>query len=172
MLVLPMKMLSSFGNHVYCSMKKTITSRLLIMIAIAGLTINASAQRKAAMLNHIAVYVVDLKKSTAYYRDIVQVDTIPEPFHDGKHTWFTVGPHSQLHLIQGAKESGAHDKNTHLCFTVSSIEEVIARLEKNNIPYTNWAGTGKTPTVRVDGVKQIYFQDPDGYWIEINNDKY
>jgi lactoylglutathione lyase len=153
-------------------MKKTIKSCLLLFLTIAGTTFSVQAQRKAAQLNHIALYVVDLKKSTTYYRDIVQIDTIPEPFHDGKHTWFTVGPHSMLHLIQGAKEGGVHDKNSHLCFTVSSIEDVIARLEKNKIPYTNWAGTGQTPTVRVDGVKQIYFQDPDGYWIEINNDKY
>jgi catechol-2,3-dioxygenase len=26
--------------------------------------------------------------------------------------------------------------------------------------------------VRPDGVKQIYFQDPEGYWIEINDDKH
>jgi lactoylglutathione lyase len=26
-------------------------------------------------------------------------------------------------------------------------------------------------TNRVDGVKQIYFKDPDGYWIEINDAK-
>jgi lactoylglutathione lyase len=151
--------------------KKTIQS-LFAVLALTAFSLNATAQRKAAMLNHIALYVVDLKKSTTYYRDIVQIDTIPEPFHDGKHTWFTVGQHSQLHLIQGAKAGGVHDKNTHLCFTVPSIEDVIARLEKNNISYTNWAGTGKTPTIRVDGVKQIYFQDPDGYWIEVNNDKY
>jgi lactoylglutathione lyase len=28
-----------------------------------------------------------------------------------------------------------------------------------------------TITTRVDGVKQIYFKDPDGYWIEINDAK-
>ena len=153
-------------------MKNILTIFAFAFICIIGCTISASAQRKAAMLNHIALFVVDLKKSTTYYRDIVQIDTIPEPFHDGKHTWFTVGPHSQLHLIQGAKEITAHGKDTHLCFTVPSIEDVMARLEKNKIPYTNWLGTGQTPTIRPDGVKQIYFQDPDGYWIEINNDKY
>jgi len=153
-------------------MKNIVIGVCLLFTCMTTFTISASAQRKAAMLNHIALYVVDLKKSTAYYRDIVQIDTIPEPFHDGRHTWFTVGLHSQLHLIQGAKPGGTHDKNTHLCFTVPSIEAVIERLEKAKIPYENWAGTGKTPTIRVDGVKQIYFQDPDGYWIEVNNDKY
>tara|TARA_R110000868_G_scaffold1389_10_gene10744 strand:+ start:3320 stop:3502 length:183 start_codon:yes stop_codon:yes gene_type:complete len=27
-------------------------------------------------------------------------------------------------------------------------------------------------TKRPDGVKQIYLQDPDGYWIEVNSAKY
>jgi lactoylglutathione lyase len=153
-------------------MKKLVRAGLLAFSVILVCTTSISAQKKGANLNHMAFYVVDLKKSTAFYRDILHVDTIPEPFHDGKHTWFTVGPHAQFHLIQGAKEAVAHDKNTHICFSVPSIEDVIATLEKNKIDYTNWAGTGKTPTLRVDGVKQIYLKDPDGYWVEINDDKY
>ena len=46
-------------------------------------------------LNHIAVYVMDLKISTAFYKDIIGLDTIPEPFHDGRHTWFA----SELKVI-------------------------------------------------------------------------
>jgi lactoylglutathione lyase len=153
-------------------MKKLIRAGLLAFLVMLVCTRSISAQKKGASLNHMAFYVVDLKKSTAFYRDILHVDTIPEPFHDGKHTWFTVGQHAQFHLIQGAKEAVAHDKNTHICFSVPSMEDVIATLEKNKIDYTNWAGTGKTPTLRVDGVKQIYLKDPDGYWVEINDDKY
>ena len=152
-------------------MKRIITACMLTCLVFAFSSMKTSAQSRGVKLNHMAFYVVDLKKSTAFYRDILRVDTIPEPFHDGKHTWFTVGPHSQFHLIQGAKQAVAHDKNTHLCFSVPSIDEVIATLEKNKIDYTNWAGKGKTPTVRVDGVRQIYLQDPDGYWVEINDDK-
>ena len=44
-------------------------------------------------------------------------------------------------------------------------------LKKNNIPFENWAGEKNTYTIRVDGVKQIYFKDPDGYWVEINDAK-
>lgn len=32
------------------------------------------------------------------------------------------------------------------------------------------AGEGKV-TLRSDGEHQIYFQDPDGYWIEVNDRK-
>jgi lactoylglutathione lyase len=122
-------------------------------------------------LNHIAIYVVDLKKSTAFYTDIVQLDTIPEPFHDGRHTWFSIGPLSHLHLIQGAAKYNEHDKNSHLCFTVPSVPDFIKVLKANNITFENWAGDKNEVTKRVDNVYQIYFKDPDGYWIEINDAK-
>ena len=122
-------------------------------------------------LNHIAHYVVNLKVSTDFYLNIVGLDSIPEPFHDGKHTWLSVGYKSHLHLIQGAKEAVVQDKNIHLCFTVASVETFVKVLEQNKITYENWAGDKMTVTKRVDGVKQIYFKDPDGYWIEINDAK-
>jgi len=95
-----------------------------------------------------------------------------EPFHDGKHTWFKVGEHAQLHLIEGAKEKTAHDKNTHLCFTVADMAAFINRLIKAGVAYEDWPGKPNSVTNRVDGVKQVYFKDPDGFWIEVNNDTY
>ena len=139
-----------------------------IVDTLAMTTMNTSAQSKAS-LNHIAIYVVDLKQSTAFYKNIIGLDTIPEPFHDGKHTWFSIGLKSHLHVIQGATAATAHDKNNHLCFTVPSVENFVSTLDKNNVAYENWAGKKGTITKRVDGVKQIYFKDPDGYWIEIND---
>jgi lactoylglutathione lyase len=121
-------------------------------------------------LNHIAIYVFDLKKSTVFYESVLQLKQIPEPFHDGRHTWFTLGAAGSLHLIQGAPANISRDKNDHLCFSVKSIDKFIANLDTHKIEYTNWPGTEKAPTVRVDGVKQVYFVDPDGHWIEINDD--
>ena len=151
-------------------MKRLLLPVILVATAVTALSFFRPAP-KPAILNHIAYYVHDLKKSTAFYKDLIQLDTIPEPFHDGRHTWFNVGTVSHLHLIQGAAAGLPHDKNTHLCFSVPSIDDMMQRLEKAGITWENWAGTGKTPTLRVDGVRQIYFQDPDGYWVEINDDK-
>lgn len=144
---------------------------LLTLLILCCFTKNYGQHQQKPMLNHIAQYVVDLKISTEFYRDIVGLDTIPEPFHDGRHTWFSVGPKSHLHLIQGAEQATTHDKNTHLCFTVASVQEFTAKLQKNKIAYENWAGEQNAVTNRVDGVKQIYFRDPDGYWLEINDAK-
>src|SRR4249920_3520416 len=139
----------------------------MCIIAFCSFSLLSLAQNKpVAQLNHIAYYVVDLKVSTDFYHNIIGLDSIPEPFHDGRHTWFSIGPKSHLHIISGATQKTDHDKNTHLCFSVLSVIDFIAVLKKNNVVFESWAGEKNTYTNRVDGVKQIYFKDPDGYWIE------
>lgn len=149
-------------------MKKFIRGMIALMIT-CSIAVPALAQKQQPVLNHIAVYVKDLSVSTRFYRDIIQLDTIPEPFHDGRHTWFSVGPKSHLHLIQGAASVTAHDKNNHICFSIASVEAFIKQLAKFRIEYENWTGEKNAVTKRVDGVQQIYFKDPDGYWIEVND---
>jgi len=143
----------------------------ILLLALTLFTSQKMFSQQKVLLNHIAVYVVDLKISTAFYKDIIGLDTIPEPFHDGRHTWFSVGVKSHLHVISGATAKTAHDKNAHLCFSVASVPEFVKVLVKNKVEYENWAGEKMAITNRVDGVKQIYFKDPDGYWIEINDAK-
>ena len=153
-------------------MKKILSYSLVVSILMSVFNISAMAQKQnEAVFNHLALYIFDLNKSTEFYKNVVQLQVIPEPFHDGKHTWFKVGKQGALHIIEGAKEITQHDRNTHICFSVPSVEKFIARLDQRKIPYTNAQGVAQSVTVRVDGVKQIYFQDPDNFWIEVNDDK-
>jgi lactoylglutathione lyase len=153
------------------SIEKTCTSlAAAVCNYIQTLLFKTMSQKKNAMLNHVALSVVNLQKSTQFYEDIIRLEVMDEPFKDGKHSWFRIGDHSQLHLIEASKEIRFHDKSTHLCFSVSSLEDFVARLEKAGIAYGNFIGNSKSPTIRPDGVKQYFLQDPDGYWLEINND--
>ena len=154
-------------------MKKQFLIYTLVFMAFFYSPADSAAQsgKTKARLNHIAIYVVDLQVSTAFYRDIIGLDTIPEPFHDGRHAWFSIGPLSHLHVISGAAAPSVHNKNAHLCFSVPSVDEFTKSLVKYNIEYENWVGQKKSIQTRVDGVKQIWFKDPDGYWIEINDAK-
>ncbi|MDP4263406.1 MAG: VOC family protein [Bacteroidota bacterium] len=130
-----------------------------------------STTKTKATVNHLAVYVVDLTKSTSFYRDIIGLDTIPEPFHDGKHTWLRIGPGIALHIIQGAENKKEYYKNNHICFSVASMEGFTGILKKNGISYEDVNGKKNTVSKRVDGINQLWLQDPDGYWIEINDAK-
>jgi lactoylglutathione lyase len=139
------------------------------LLCILFITASFATKAQEARLNHIALHVHDLAKSSLFYTKTIGLDTIPEPFHDGRHTWLSIGPKSHLHLIAGAGPAVERDKNTHLCFTVPSVDAFAARLKTASIPFEDVQGNPGKILTRVDGVKQIYFRDPDGYWIEIND---
>jgi hypothetical protein len=74
----------------------------------------------------------------------------------------------ELHLISNA-ETVSLNKSVHIAFTTANLEAFQKRLTELKIPYGDWTGTSNAVTTRADGVKQIYLQDPDGYWLEVNN---
>ena len=145
------------------SMKKMI----IIIIALATMSSNSNAQKPT--FDHLAILTVNLEKSAAFYRDIIGLDTIPNPFRDNRHTWFSIGASQELHIIAGATSIEVRPLGNHLCLSVPSVEEFIPILTKANISYQNATGEKNQITIRPDGVKQIYFTDPDGHWIEIND---
>ncbi|MNL20518.1 fosfomycin resistance protein FosB [compost metagenome] len=147
-----------------------LTVLLTALIPFQETMAQAEKKKNGVALNHIAVYVADLKIATDFYQTVFDLEIIPEPFKDGRHTWFSIGAAGQLHLIQGAKSNVVHEKNDHLCFSVAAMEEFTAKLKAKQINYENWAGDRNAVTSRVDGIKQIYFKDPDGHWLEVNDD--
>jgi lactoylglutathione lyase len=149
-------------------MRKAIV--IFFILIISGIAIRSSAQT-IPHADHVALYVKDLDKSETFYRDVMQLGIIPDPFHDGKHVWFRTGEHSQLHIIQGAAEVAQHDINSHFAYSVPNLEVFEKHLDDIHIKYGNWTG-GKELQLRPDGVKQIYLQDPDNYWIEVNDSKF
>ncbi len=132
----------------------------------------ASYAQSHPQFNHTTIYVVDMNKSADFYEKVMQLEKIAEPFHDNRHIWLKIGEHCQLHIVQGAESMTRHDINIHLAFSVPSVEEFAKHLDEMNVKYGNWKQDSKEPQVRPDGIKQIYFQDPDGYWIEVNDDKF
>lgn len=151
-------------------------NKLLLIILytvffLAGKLSAQSVNKPMATLNHLAIYVVDLQKTVSFYNNVFQLDTIPEPFHDNKHAWYRIGPGVSLHVIQGAEKPKEYFLNNHMCFSVPSTTAFIEKLKAQHIPWTNAKGIVGEITTRVDGVMQIWVNDPDGYFIEVNDAK-
>lgn len=153
-------------------MIKKLLVRCLCIFFMTQTLINKASAQQGPTVDHIALYVVDLKKSTAFYRDVMKFKLVSEPFKDNKHSWFDIGPHAKLHIIQGAAKVEEHDINSHFAYHVKVLKEFTDHLDKMNVSYGNWKQDSKEPTLRPDGVKQVYFKDPDNYWIEVNDDKF
>ena len=118
--------------------------------------------------DHIALYVSDLEKSSAFYQNIFGLETIPNPFPGGK-VWFRLDKGFHLHLIENEGNSLTIPERSHFCFSVSSMENFLERLVLYGIHYSDFEGNKNTVRLRPDGIRQIYFQDPDGYWWEVND---
>ncbi len=153
-------------------MKKHLVFFLLSSFGLLAITVNGQKKQTVkAHLNHVAIFVVDLQKSADFYMHVIGLDTVPEPFHDGKHVWLQIAPNVQMHIIQGAPEKKSYYKNQHSCFSVASVETFAKMLTIKQIAFEDRDGKQSVFTTRVDGVKQIWLQDPDGYWVEINDAK-
>ncbi|KAF0240397.1 MAG: VOC family protein [Sediminibacterium sp.] len=150
-----------------------------LLIALFLTIINtATAQTKIKpIINHVAITVSNLPATVRFYTDILGIDTIANPFNDGKHVWLGIGTNAALHIIDqtllpaGAPSKMTYSKGNHLCFSVASVDAIMTLLKKNAISWEDYPGKKGSFNLRPDGVKQIWFQDPEGNWIEINDAK-
>ena len=54
---------------------------------------------KILELNHVAIHVADVERSSAFYRDVLRLEMIPRPAFDFPGAWFRLGAAQELHLI-------------------------------------------------------------------------
>ena len=119
--------------------------------------------------NHLAISVKDVNRSAEFYKKILKLKEIENRAKLEGVRWFSTGDGKELHLISIIKEPIVLNKAIHIAFTTSNFDAVIKTLNEMNITYSDWPGTLNKINIRADGIKQIFFQDPDGYWIEVNS---
>jgi len=147
-------------------MKKLLTS-IFIISSFFIMNHKSMAQAK---ITHIAVYVEDLKRSTDFYTGVFNFPELDEPFKDGLHAWLDIGNNLSMHIIEAPWEPITINKINHICFSIPDMDDFIANLNSLGIEYEDWPGNKNQVNIRPDGIKQIYIRDPDGYWLEINDE--
>src|SRR5690606_23801498 len=112
----PLKLLigtmEDFNQFLYLStMMRSILRILYITVIVTTIISTVKSQEKITpVFNHLALSVKDLPEITAFYRDVLLLEQIEEPFKDGKHSWFNLGPGLSLHIIEDAKETQEHPR--------------------------------------------------------------
>ncbi|MCR8559887.1 VOC family protein [Mucilaginibacter sp. BJC16-A38] len=147
--------------------KQTLLILALLLITKIGL-----AQKPYAAFNHVSLYVSDVDKSAAFYRKLFHLDTTKIPVAGQRVKWLKMGKYMQLHLIESKKDQLTVAQNNHIAFSVQSLADFIQVLKKENIKFGGAEDNDWSFVERADGVKQIYFKDPDGYRVEVNDAAY
>lgn len=120
-------------------------------------------------LNHNAISVKDVNRSVMFYKTVLHLEEITNRTEKEGIRWMSLGEGKELHLISTINEPVVINKAVHVAFTTPQFDNFIKVLNEKKITYSDWAGTLNKISLRADGIQQVYIQDPDGYWIEINS---
>ncbi len=116
---------------------------------------------KTIELNHVALHVKDVENSCRFYRDVLQLPSIPRPAFDFPGAWFRLGEQQELHLIGGRREPVfAANRGNHFALMVDDIDAWELHFQTNNVDHL-------PRRTRPDGAQQIFLSDPDGHVIEL-----
>ena len=148
-------------------MKKIV---LLTFISLSALQLQGQDNTSFNLTsNHLAISVKDVNRSADFYANILKFQEITNRSKFEGVRWFSIGDGKELHLISIVKENVSLNKAIHIAFTTPEFDAFFAMLEKMKIAYSDWPGAPNKVNIRADGMKQVFFQDPDGYWLEVNS---
>lgn len=120
-------------------------------------------------LNHIALAVKDVNESIAFYQKVFGFDEIKNTASNSKTRWLSLNESKELHLIPRPEAKIQIVKEVHFAFSTKDIHLFASHLSTLKIPYFDWLGAKGKIHIRKDSIKQLYFQDPNSYWIEVND---
>jgi len=112
-------------------------------------------------LNHVALYISDLKRSTDFYSIVLRLESIPRPAFNFPGAWFRLGKNQELHLIGNRGEGYPElNRNNHFALKVDDLDAWEQHLRDVHAEFAP-----RKP--RPDGAWQVFLQDPDGHMIEL-----
>ncbi|NNE25469.1 MAG: VOC family protein [Saprospiraceae bacterium] len=124
----------------------------------------------AFLFNHIALSVKDVDESVEFYQRVLRLKEIKNTASDSKTRWLSFGDGKQLHLIPRPNSEIKVNKAVHFALSTFDLDLFIDHLKASGITFFDWLDVPNKVYIRNDGIRQVYFQDPNGYWIEVNDD--
>ena len=145
------------------------------MVAVLGGFLQLKAQNISAenlTLQHVTLVVSNFEESSKFYKGLLGLEEIPAPWLPDNQMFLQLGNNLELHVGEVPGVDIKPSSFNHFAITVDDLDEFLRYLEKNDIWYGSLGGSEKHMVQqRDDGVRQTFFQDPDGYWLEVNDYK-
>ena len=117
---------------------------------------------RVTSLGHVGLYVRDIERSKAFYRDILGLEISDENPQTGS-TFMTakgrLKEHHELLLVPGREDGKIVQQISFHCASLADVKEFYQLLLKRKVPIIR--------TVSHGNAVGVYFQDPDGNQVEI-----
>ena len=113
-------------------------------------------------LGHVGIYVRDIERSKAFYRDIVGLKVNDESVERGlvfMGARDRVDEHHELVLFAGREDGKIVQQISFRCDSLARVKEFHARFLEHEVPINRIVSHGNAVG--------IYFQDPDGNQVEV-----
>ena len=151
-------------------MRKAIGVATLFLL-LAGCVTRPDVRKPAfSQLDHIAIHVADIKSSAAFYEGVFGLRELKNPFPGGGGViWLDVGNGVAMHIFGGRTSKVTDERERHFAVTVADLSQVTEFLASHGIAWQNFDGVAGEVQTRPDGIQQLFFRDPDGYWVEVND---
>lgn len=142
----------------------------MLWISFAQCAIGQDLTESLVTFNHLALSVIDADQSAAFYKKTLNLKEITNKTENDQIRWLSLGEGKELHLLSFPNDEITINRAVHLAITTSDFDDFINRLDAMKVNYSDWMGEIPNKiNIRADGIKQVYFQDPNGYWIEVNS---
>jgi catechol-2,3-dioxygenase len=117
---------------------------------------------KVTSLGHVGLYVRDIERSKAFYRDIIGLSISDESsktgsaFMTAKHR---LDEHHELLLIPGREDGKVLQQVSFRCASLADVKNFYRILVERKVPIIR--------TVSHGNAVGLYFEDPDGNQVEV-----
>jgi len=111
---------------------------------------------------HIALHVANIERSDRFYGKLLGLNKLPRPNFPFKGSWYELGAGLQLHLIEGMNyQPHSGNRGNHIAFIVQDAIKFEQDFAAQGVEIV-------VNKLRVDGIRQLFVKDPDGYFVEFN----